>query len=197
MMFRDHFGSFLNLARIRLVQHFITAASKVRTVNYSKLSAGFLAGADALSNYRRIQRFMAGAALPMEWVARFIFALLPLKGPLVLVMDRTNWKLGESWHQHIDAWGGIQKRGLLPDVPYAGQTWKLQHGGTYRTGQGFHRLVRQGPYRLPVGRPGVCGGGLDGLSGPGEHQVPYPDQEQFQGVLSEKTKGDQGLAPVQ
>lgn len=96
MMFRAHFGGFLNLARIRLVCHFITALCKVRTVNYSKLAAGFDTNVDALSNYRRIQRFMAGAALPMEWVAKLIFALLPQKGPLVLVMDRTNWKLGES-----------------------------------------------------------------------------------------------------
>ena len=106
-MFRAHFGGFLNLARIRLVHHFITALCKVRTVNYSKLSAGFDTGADAQSNYRRIQRFMAAAELPMEWVARLIFALLPQEGPLVLVMDRTNWKLGGSWHQHIDAGGGL------------------------------------------------------------------------------------------
>ncbi len=39
---------------------------------------------------------MSGAALPMEWVAKLIFALLPEKGPLVLVMDRTNWKFAES-----------------------------------------------------------------------------------------------------
>ncbi len=38
----------------------------------------------------------AGAGLPMEWVAKLIFALLPEKGSLVLVMDRTNWKFGDS-----------------------------------------------------------------------------------------------------
>lgn len=39
---------------------------------------------------------MSGAGLPMEWVTKLIFALLPEKGPLVLVMDRTNWKFGQS-----------------------------------------------------------------------------------------------------
>lgn len=96
IIFKARFGGFLNLARIRLVCHLITALCKVRTVNYSKLSCGFDTGADAQSNYRRIQRFMAGAALPMELVAKMIFTLLPQKGPLVLVMDRTNWKLGQS-----------------------------------------------------------------------------------------------------
>lgn len=95
-IFRAHFGDFLNLARIRLICHFIKALCKVKSVNYSKLSAGFDTEVNALSNYRRIQRFMSGAALPMEWVAKLIFALLPRKGPLVLVMDRTNWKLGAS-----------------------------------------------------------------------------------------------------
>ena len=32
----------------------------------------------------------------MEWVSKFIFALLPEKDNLVLVMDRTNWKFGKS-----------------------------------------------------------------------------------------------------
>ncbi|MFB9056989.1 hypothetical protein ACFFU9_09575 [Mariniflexile ostreae] len=95
-LFKAHFGDFLNLARIRLVCHFITALCKIKSVNYSKLSAGFGTRANASSNYRRIQRFMSDAALSMEWVAKLIFALLPEKGPLVLVMDRTNWKLGEG-----------------------------------------------------------------------------------------------------
>lgn len=95
-MFTAHFGDFLNLARIRFVCHFIGSLCKVKTVNYSKLSAGFNTNARAASNFRRIQRFMASAVLPMEWVAKFIFALLPHQGPLILVMDRTNWKLGKS-----------------------------------------------------------------------------------------------------
>src|SRR5690606_22607650 len=107
---------------------------------------GFDSGADAQSNYRRIQRFMAGAELPMGWVARLIFALLPLKGPLVLVMDRTNWKLGESWRQDIDAGGGLSTCGVPLVLPHAGQARKLQHGGAHRPYQGFHHLVRTGPY---------------------------------------------------
>ena len=95
-LFKAHFGDFLNLARIRLVCHFITTLCKIKSVNYSKLSAGFDTNVKAASNYRRIQRFMSGARLPMELVAKLIFALLPEKGPLILVMDRTNWKLGES-----------------------------------------------------------------------------------------------------
>lgn len=104
---------------------------------------------------------------------------------------------GGEQHQHIDVGGRLQERGLPLDVPHAGQAGELQYAGTHRPGQGFHRLVRPGTYRLPVGGPGVRGRGLDGLSQQGEHQVPYQDKEQFQGVLPEKTKADYGLASVQ
>ena len=30
----------------------------------------------------------------MKWIAQLIFSLLPEKNNLILVMDRTNWKLG-------------------------------------------------------------------------------------------------------
>lgn len=94
-VFRSHFTGFLHLARIRLVCLLIGSLCKVRSVNFAKLSSGFDNTASSESNYRRIQRFMAGAELPMKLISRLIFGLLPLQGPLVLVMDRTNWKLGE------------------------------------------------------------------------------------------------------
>lgn len=69
---------------------------KARSVNFSKLSRGFHNQAESSSNYRRIQRFFSQVELPMELVARLIFGLLPNKESLVLVMDRTNWKLGAT-----------------------------------------------------------------------------------------------------
>ena len=66
ILFKAHFGSIMNLARIWLICHFITTLCKIKSVNYSKLSAGFDIQVNALNNYRRIQRFMSGAPLPME-----------------------------------------------------------------------------------------------------------------------------------
>lgn len=94
--FKAHFSSELNLSRIRLICLFITALCKVKSVNYSRLSAGFDSKASASSCFRRIQRFMAGAGLPMKLVSKLIFSLLPDKESLVLVMDRTNWKFGQN-----------------------------------------------------------------------------------------------------
>jgi hypothetical protein len=74
----------------------INTLCKVRSVNFSKLSSGFDNQIEPSSNYRRIQRFFAQVELTMEMVAKLIFGLLPNKESLVLVMDRTNWKLGQS-----------------------------------------------------------------------------------------------------
>ncbi|SEH84079.1 Transposase DDE domain-containing protein [Paenimyroides aquimaris] len=95
-VFQAHFTDFLNLARIRLICLFISSLCKVRSVNFSKLSSGFDNKAASSSNYRRIQRFIAEVELPMKWISQLIFSLLPQKDSLVLVIDRTNWKLGEK-----------------------------------------------------------------------------------------------------
>ncbi len=93
-VFTSHFQGELNLARIRLMCLFITALCEVKSVNYSKLSSGFASASLADSCFRRIQRFMAEAELPMKLVATLIFKLLPKQNSFVLVMDRTNWKFG-------------------------------------------------------------------------------------------------------
>lgn len=95
-VFSSHFTNLLNLARIRLMCLFVTTLCKVKSVNFSKLSIGFDTKTKSSSNYRRIQRFIAEVDLPMEWIAKFIFMLLPEKEHLVLVMDRTNWKFADS-----------------------------------------------------------------------------------------------------
>ena len=95
-LFKDHFSGYLQLQRVRVICVIINALCKVRSVNFSKLSSGFDNKAESSSNYRRIQRFFAEINLPMELVAKLIFGLLPDKKSLTLVMDRTNWKLGQN-----------------------------------------------------------------------------------------------------
>jgi hypothetical protein len=95
-IFQSHFTGFLNLARVRLICLFISALCKVKTVNFAKLSSGFDTRSKAASNFRRIQRFISQVELPMMWISKIIFSLLPEKSSLVLVMDRTNWKFGDK-----------------------------------------------------------------------------------------------------
>jgi hypothetical protein len=95
-LFKGHFSGYLQLQRVRVICMIINALYKVRSVNFSKLSSGFDNQNESSSNYRRIQRFFAQVELPMELVAKLIFGLLPDKKSLTLVMDRTNWKLGQT-----------------------------------------------------------------------------------------------------
>lgn len=84
------------MARVKLICLFITALCKVKTINYDKLASGFDTKTTKNSSYRRIQRFMAEFDLPMKIISSLIFALLPEKENLTLVLDRTNWKFGEK-----------------------------------------------------------------------------------------------------
>ncbi|MCC5918000.1 MAG: IS4 family transposase, partial [Cryomorphaceae bacterium] len=95
-LFIDVFGEHLNLARIRFINLFVLALCKSCSVNYSKISNAFDNNSNALSNYRRIQRFMAKVELPMDLVSKLIFKLIPKNESVVLLIDRTNWKLGDA-----------------------------------------------------------------------------------------------------
>ncbi|MCR5190600.1 MAG: hypothetical protein K6C07_04265, partial [Bacteroidales bacterium] len=94
--FAHFFGKKINLAHIKLISLFIMALCKARTVCFSKLAACFDSPASASSCLRRIQRFYAKHTLDSDIVARLIFRLLPIMGPLQLAIDRTNWQFGKT-----------------------------------------------------------------------------------------------------
>lgn len=91
-----HFKGKINLARLKLISHFIIALCKVQTVTFEKLAIAFDAEAKVCSSLRRIQRFIASYSLSSDLIAQLIFSLLPNKKNLRLTIDRTNWKFGET-----------------------------------------------------------------------------------------------------
>jgi len=91
-----HFKGKLNLARVKLISHFIIALCKVQTVTFEKLANAFDSKSDASSSLRRIQRFIASYSLDSDLIARLIFNLLPEQEKLILSIDRTNWKFGKT-----------------------------------------------------------------------------------------------------
>jgi len=92
----QNFSGRMNLARIKFPGLFICALCKVQKVCYAKVATAFERGAKTESSLRRIQRFMAEYALDAALIARLIFKILPHQPPYHLIMDRTNWKLGEQ-----------------------------------------------------------------------------------------------------
>ena len=89
----SHFQGKINLARIKLISHFIIALCKVQTVTFEKLANAFETSVDSKSSLRRIQRFIAYYTLDGDLIARLIFSLLPKQEGLILSIDRTNWSL--------------------------------------------------------------------------------------------------------
>lgn len=87
-------GKNINLAHIKLISLFIMALCKAKTVCFSLLATAFDSPAKSDSCLRRIQRFFSEHPLHPDLIARVIFRLLPMKGPLTLAIDRTNWKFG-------------------------------------------------------------------------------------------------------
>lgn len=55
----------------------------MRTVNLTEVALALNPGAKAASNYRRIQRFLAGFTVDFEAVARLMLALAPVKDGLL------------------------------------------------------------------------------------------------------------------
>jgi hypothetical protein len=70
------------------------AMLSARTPNLSVLASERPGAVLTSSTYRRLQRFFQFADLAADWAAPVVAGLLRLDGPLTLVLDRTNWKVG-------------------------------------------------------------------------------------------------------
>ena len=76
---------FLNLFIISLIRN--------RNVSYSK-NATTLNDPETCTNLRRIQRFFTEFSINFDLVARLLIAIISVKGPYQLSLDRTNWQFG-------------------------------------------------------------------------------------------------------
>src|SRR6056297_2644530 len=85
----------IHRARARFVAAFVLALIRVRSVDLTQVALALNAAAKPASNYRRIQRFLAGFAFDQHLVARLIVRLLPCPPEGYLVsLDRTEWRFG-------------------------------------------------------------------------------------------------------
>ncbi|KPH15320.1 transposase [Chryseobacterium sp. ERMR1:04] len=96
LVLEHSFETKINKARLKFISMMIIALCKVKKINYMSLASAFDSCASAESSFRRIQRFMADFDFPMRMISIFIFSILPEKKHLILVLDRTNWKFGNS-----------------------------------------------------------------------------------------------------
>ena len=89
----QHFN--FHKARSDCLAQLIRAMLAVKTVNFTHLATAFMTQALPGSCYKRIQRFFRHFHFDTLAVASLILSLFHLKEKkLVLILDRTNWKLG-------------------------------------------------------------------------------------------------------
>jgi hypothetical protein len=94
---RDSLAGSLALRKSRLESLCVLIVGVLvsRSVNLGHLASGFASRAEIASNYRRLQRFFEQVELDDAALARIIVGLTGLgKGPWLLALERTNWKLG-------------------------------------------------------------------------------------------------------
>lgn len=96
LVLNTHLQGKINLARLKLISHFVIALCKVQTVTFEKLANAFDTQSGSSSSLRRIQRFIASYSLDSDLIARLVFNLLPAQDKLILSIDRTNWKFGQT-----------------------------------------------------------------------------------------------------
>jgi len=89
---RSHFG--LSKSRLETFAVLIVGLVNCRTVNLSHIASQFPGPAQHASNYRRLQRFFQYVRLDCDLVAQIVVRMLKLDKCRCLVLDRTNWKLG-------------------------------------------------------------------------------------------------------
>ena len=87
-----------NLSRIKCLVLLIEGLISARTVNLAILSTSMRGNAKIASHYKRLQRFMREVVFDWRSTARLLALLSPIndESKWTLVMDRTNWKLGNT-----------------------------------------------------------------------------------------------------
>lgn len=85
-----------NKARINFLAKFLVALVQVKTINLAQVSSVMSGRAKPDSHYKRIQRFLRFFQLPFAELARFVIALIGLKPPFTITIDRTDWYLGQT-----------------------------------------------------------------------------------------------------
>ena len=78
-------------ARLKFLNLFIVSLIRNRNVSYSK-NATTLNNRETCTNLRRIQRFFTDFPIDFDVIARLLVAIIPIKKPYQLSLDRTNWK---------------------------------------------------------------------------------------------------------
>ena len=103
----------LTRPRIDLISRLVCALIQVRSVKMKKLACRLSGLAKIDSHYRRRQRFFSSPLSPSVFTQLIRSKLVAPGQPLVLVLDRTPWKLGRT-DQNLLCLGLVYQGGSIP-----------------------------------------------------------------------------------
>lgn len=85
-----------NKARIACLAQILQGLICSRTVNLTQIASFFQSNVKQESSYRRVRRFFSGFSFDITIIIPLVLSLFCLKGQLILILDRTNWKWGKK-----------------------------------------------------------------------------------------------------
>ena len=94
-VFLLHFKG-MDKRRVQFLYLLVRAISSVGTINLVKVAIAIQNDVSRSSNYRRIQRFIAGVSVNFDELIPFIIRLAGVQDPYTLLLDRTNWQFGRA-----------------------------------------------------------------------------------------------------
>lgn len=112
-----------NKARIACLAQILQGLICARTVNLTQISSFFQSNAKQESSYRRVRLFFSGFSFDITVIIPLILSLFCLKGQVILILDRTNWK-----------WGKKSINILLLSIAY--EPIQIKFSAKYRSTQG-------------------------------------------------------------
>ena len=116
-------------ARLSFLALFLIALFRVKTVNLSELSTGFMGSAKTESNYKRLQRFLREFELDYYVLAKLVIEMMSIPEPWVLSKDRTNWQFGRKVFNILTL--GIVYQGVAFPLLW----WMLEKKGNSNTSE--------------------------------------------------------------
>lgn len=126
-------------ARLSFLSSAVFALLVVRSVSLPQLALAFPGRAQVDSHTKRLKRFFDRYEVNFDAVARLLVALLglPPEAPLVLTLDRTNWKFGAASVNILTL--GIAWKGTAIPLFW---TLLVNRGGNSSTADRIHILER-------------------------------------------------------
>jgi hypothetical protein len=83
-------------ARVNCLAQILQALFCVRTVNLTQIASAFKTKSKEESAYRRVCRFFTTFTFDMSVIVPLVIRMFPLGGKYLLILDRTNWKWGQT-----------------------------------------------------------------------------------------------------